>query len=138
MKFLQKTWVAWLLTAAMIVAAVGIGQVKGGRREPEPLPSGGAALDKSLSTKQFADYIWDEAGVLSDKNEEGICLYNANWNQRYGSIIAVAAVTSVDGDIDEYAYDGRGDRAGLGRRHSGHRRLSQGRLPGCGSGLPHD
>lgn len=105
MKFLQKTWVAWLLTAVMIVAAVGIGQVKDGRREPEPLPSGSTALDESLSTKQFADYIWDEAGVLSDKNKEGICLYNANWNQRYDSIIAVAAVTSVDGDIDEYAYD---------------------------------
>ena len=105
MKFFQKTWVAWLLTAAMIAAAVGIGQIKGGRREPEPLPSGGAALDKGLSTKQFADYIWDEAGVLSDKNEEGICLYNANWNQRYGSIIAVAAVKSVDGDLDDYAYN---------------------------------
>lgn len=105
MKFFQKTWVAWLLTAVMIVAAVGIGQVKGGRQEPEPLPSGSAALDKTLSTQQFANYIWDEAGVLSDKNEEGICLYNANWAQRYDSIIAVAAVTSIDGDIDEYAYD---------------------------------
>lgn len=105
MKFFQKTWVAWLLTAVMIVAAVGIGQAKGGRREPEPLPSGSAALDESLSTKQFADYIWDEAGVLSDKNEEGICLYNANWAQRYDSIIAVAAVKSADGDLKDYAYD---------------------------------
>ncbi len=103
MKFLQKTWFAWLLTALMIVAAIGIGRVRGDR--PEPLPSGSAALDESLSTQQFADYIWDEAGVLSNKNEESICLYNANWAQRYDSIIAVAAVTSVDGDIDEYAYD---------------------------------
>lgn len=105
MKFLQKTWAAWLLTAVMIVAAIGIGQTKGEQRKPEPLPSGSAGLDKSLSTKQFADYIWDEAGVLSDKNEEGICLYNANWAQRYDSIIAVAAVKSVDGNIDDYAYD---------------------------------
>ena len=103
MKFLQKTWFAWLLTALMIVAAIGIGRVRGDR--PEPLPSGSAALDESLSTQQFADYIWDEAGALSNKNEESICLYNANWAQRYDSIIAVAAVTSVDGDIDEYAYD---------------------------------
>ena len=103
MKFLQKTWFAWLLTALMIVAAVGIGQAKG--RQPEPLSTGSTALDRSLSTQQFADYIWDEAGVLSNKNEESICLYNANWAQRYDSIIAVAAVTSVDGDIDEYAYD---------------------------------
>ena len=63
MKFLQKTWVAWLLTAVMIAAAVGIGQSKGGRREPEPLPSGSAALDESLSTEDYADYVLDEAGV---------------------------------------------------------------------------
>jgi len=103
MKLFQKTWFAWLLTALMIVAAVGIGQAKG--RQPEPLSTGSTALDRSLSTQQFADYIWDEAGVLSNKKEESICLYNANWAQRYDSIIAVAAVTSVDGDIDEYAYD---------------------------------
>ncbi len=104
MKFFQKTWAAWLLTAVMIAAAVGIGQAKGGQREPEPLPSGSAALDESLSTQQFADYIWDEAGVLSSKQEEQICLYNANWNQRYESIIAVAAVKSADGNLDDYAY----------------------------------
>lgn len=103
MKFLQKTWFAWLLTALMIVAAVGIGQAKG--RQPEPLSTGSTALDRSLSTSEYDKYIWDDAGVLSNKNEESICLYNANWAQRYDSIIAVAAVTSVDGDIDEYAYD---------------------------------
>ena len=105
MKFFQKTWVAWLLTAVMIAAAVGSGQLKGGKPPAPSLPSGGAALDETLSTKQFADYIWDEAGVLSSSREEGICLYNANWDQRYGSIIAVAAVSSVDGAIDDYAYD---------------------------------
>lgn len=105
MKFLQKTWVAWLLTAVMIVAAIGIGQAKVGRQEPAPLPTGSAALDESLSTQQFADYLWDEAGVLSSREEGQLCLYNANWAQRYDSIIAVAAVTSVDGAIDDYAYD---------------------------------
>jgi len=105
MKFLQKTWVAWLLTAVMIAAAVGIGQARHGSTSTPALPSGDGALDTTLSTKQFADYIWDEAGVLSSKEEEQICLYNANWNQRYESIIAVAAVKSVDGNIDDYAYE---------------------------------
>jgi len=106
MKFLQKTWVAWLLTAVMVAAAVGIGLAKPpAAGKPAPTPSGTAALDESLSTKQFADYIWDEAGVLSSKEEEQICLYNANWNQRYESIIAVAAVKSADGRLDDYAYD---------------------------------
>ena len=41
---------------------------------------------------------------MSSGEEEEICLYNANWAQRYDSIIAVAAITSVDGPLDDYAY----------------------------------
>ena len=106
MKFLQKTWVAWLLTAVMIVGAVAIGRAKPSAPAASPsTPAADLGLDTSLSTKQFADYIWDEAGVLSSKEEEAICLYNANWAQRYDSIIAVAAVRSVSGSLDDYAYD---------------------------------
>ena len=104
MKLFQKTWFAWLLTAVMIAVAVGIGQSKDFERVPES-PSGPAAdLDGTLSTKQFASYIWDEAQVLSSKQEEEICLYNANWSRRYDSIIAVAAVKSANGSLDDYAY----------------------------------
>lgn len=105
MKFLQKTWVAWLLTTVMIAAAIGIGLSKGGGSVSAPISSPDTNLNTTLSTKQFADYIWDEAGVLSSSQEESICLYNANWDQRYGSIVAVAAVSSVNGPIDDYAYD---------------------------------
>ena len=105
MKIFQKTWVAWLVTAAMIACAVGIGLSKGdGRTAPPPTPES-VGLDTTLSTGQFANYLWDEAEVLSGKQEEQICLYNANWAQRYNSIIAVAAVKSVQGDIADYAYD---------------------------------
>lgn len=107
MKLLQKTWVAWLLTGVMVFSAIGLGLVKaedtGGGTDPIPKPAAG--LDESLSTQQFADYIWDEADVLSSGEEEQICLYNANWNQRYESIIAVAAVRSAGGNIEDYAYD---------------------------------
>ena len=102
MKFLQKTWFAWLLTAVMIAAAVGIGQVKGG--QPEPLPSGSAALDESLPVEGYTDYILDETGTLSSQQERQLSLYNANWAQRYDSIIAVAVKESVSGSIDDYAY----------------------------------
>lgn len=54
--------------------------------------------------RQFADYIWDQAGVLSDSQERDICLYNANWVQRYDSLIALAVVDGVSGDIGDYAY----------------------------------
>ena len=101
MKFFQKTWVAWLCTAAMIGAAVVIGLNKESAAVPEP---GEVGLDTSLSTAQFADYIWDQAGVLSDSQERDICLYNANWVQRYDSLIALAVVDGVSGDIGDYAY----------------------------------
>ena len=102
MKFFQKTWVAVTFTVVMIMAAVFIGQSKV-TTEPAPEP-GRVGLDTSLSTGQFADYIWDEAAELSSKEEEQICLYNANWVQRYDSLIAVAVVNRVEGNLDDYAY----------------------------------
>lgn len=102
MKFFQKTPVAIAITAIMIVAAVIIGQSKP-TTAPAPTPSE-VGLDTSLSTGQFASYIWDEANELSSKEEEQICLYNADWAQRYDSIIAVAVVEKVTGNIDDYAY----------------------------------
>ena len=101
MKFLQKTWVAVTLTALMIAAAVGIGLSK-----PEkPVVKPTTDLDTSLSTGGYAKWIWDEAEVLSAATEEQLALFNANWVQRYDSLIAVAAVKAVDGAIDDYAYD---------------------------------
>lgn len=105
MKLFQKPWFAWLLTAVMIVSAVAIGQSKGGGTAGLPAPGSAAGLDESLSAKQFADYILDETGTMSSKQKERVGLYNANWAQRYDSIIAVAVVQSADGDIEDYAYD---------------------------------
>ena len=103
MKLFQKTWVAVAATALMIAAAIGIGAIKA-----EPSHSAGAAaagLDTSLSTGQAANFLWDEAGMLSSKEEEQINLYNANWLQRYDSLIAVAVVKSTQGDLEDYTYD---------------------------------
>lgn len=64
------------LTVVMIAAAIGIGQVRGAalRRSLRLL-----GLIKSLSTSSYATWISDEAEVLSDQEEQQICLYNANW-----------------------------------------------------------
>jgi len=88
----------------MIVAAVFIGLRKGGDTPAPPKPQD-MGLDMSLSTKQFQNHILDSAGVLSAKQKETICLYNANWNQRYGSIIMVATTNTVGGVLDDFAYD---------------------------------
>ena len=108
MNFLKKTWVAIALTVIMVVAAIGVGQL----RAPVPgLPtdtsnSASGALDTSLSTSEYDTWISDQAGVLSSSAEEQISLYNANWDYRYNSLIAVLMVDSLDGqDIESYAYD---------------------------------
>lgn len=102
MKIFQKTWVAWIITAAMIVGAVGIGLSKGSG-SAAPAPSG---LDDSLSTGAYERWIGDFAGVLSQNEEEQICLYNANWDKRYGSIIVVETLTNTPNtSLEEYTYD---------------------------------
>jgi len=104
MKFFQKTWVAVIITALMIAAAVFIGQGDGTASSgPAPEPSG---LDISLSTGAYERWVGDFAGVLSDKEVEQICLYNANWDKRYGSIIVVETLEYYpDQGVEDYAYD---------------------------------
>ena len=112
MKLFQKTSVAVALTVVMIAAAIGIGQVRGSSAPAVPQAAG---LDKSLSTSSYATWISDEAEVLSEQEEQQICLYNANWDYRYNSLIAVLMVDSLDGqDIESYAYD-QGTQIGLGQ-----------------------
>ena len=101
MKFFQKTWVAVTITVLMIAAAIGIGLSK-----PEkPVVKPTTDLDTSLNVGGYAQWIWDEADVLSEATEQQLCLFNANWIKRYDSLIAVAAVESVSGSIDDYAYE---------------------------------
>ena len=102
MKIFQKTWVALLVTAAMIAGAVAIWSGK----PDAPVvaaPTGSAALDESLDTSGYATWILDDAGKLSDTTERQICLYDANWVQRYASLIAVAVMDGVDGDLYDWA-----------------------------------
>ena len=100
MKFFQKTWVAVTITALMIAAAIGIGLSK--PEQPAVKPT--TDLDTSLNTGGYVKWIWDEADVLSDATEKQLSLFNANWVNRYDSLIAVAALNSVPGAIDDYAY----------------------------------
>lgn len=105
--------IGWFVLVIAIVAAVILGQIrKPGQALPVPEPGKNYALD-DLATAKYEDWIWDEANVLSGKTEEQICLYNANWDNRYGSLVALAAVKNVTGDIGDYAYD-LAEEIGLG------------------------
>ena len=89
MKLLKKRPVAVVLVLVMIAAAVAIGRWKG---TSVPISQD---LDQSLSLSGYENWISDGADVLSASQERQICIYNANWIQRYNSLIAVATVTSV-------------------------------------------
>ena len=99
MNALKKRWVAVLITLLAIALAIGIGWLR------RPAAGAAAGLDTGLSTAEYMRWIWDEAGVLSPGAERQIALYNANWDDRYGSLVAVAAVSGTGGsDLVEYAY----------------------------------
>lgn len=100
----KKLVLAWIVTIAMIAAAVFIGLNRGGDT-PEPPKPQDMGLDMSLSTKQFQTYVQDLAGVLSAKQKESISRYNANWSQRYGSIIMVVTTNLADDALEDFAYD---------------------------------
>lgn len=101
MKFFQKRGVAIVVLILAIVASSAWGLHK---TPAVSTPEGGEKLDPSLSTAAFTQYVRDEADILSDKTEEAVGLYNANWDKMFGSIMAVVTVQSTS-DIGETAYD---------------------------------
>ena len=101
MKFFQKRGVAIVVLILAIVASSAWGLHKA---PAVSTPEGGEKLDPSLSTAAFTQYVRDDADVLSDKTEEAIGLYNANWDKMFGSIMAVVTTESAN-DIENEAYD---------------------------------
>ena len=101
MKFFQKRGVAIVVLILAIVASSAWGLHKA---PAVSTPEGGEKLDPSLSTAAFTQYVRDEADILSDKTEEAVGLYNANWDKMFGSIMAGGTTESAN-DIENAAYD---------------------------------
>lgn len=96
--------IGWVVLVIAIIAAVVIGQAR--------KPSGGVSLgqstglDTSLDTAYYEQFIYDRADVLKNSStEKELAIYNANWDQRYNSMVAFVSVDSVDGSAEDYAYD---------------------------------
>ena len=109
MKFFRKRGVA----IAVLVLAVLLSAAWGLAHRPAAAPAGGSALDGSLSTAWCRAYILDSAGVLSEDTEEALALYDANWNEWAGSILAVVTEPSLSGTAEEAAWEWA-DRLELG------------------------
>lgn len=101
MKFFQKRGVAIVVLILAIVASSAWGLHK---TPAVSTPESGEKLNPSLSTAAFTQYVRDEADILSDKTEEAVGLYNANWDEMFGSIMAVVTVQSSD-NLENTAYD---------------------------------
>ena len=104
MNILRKRWVAISLAVLMIAATVAVGRWKSGPvRAPH---STSAELDTTLPTEAYETWVRDDSQVLSQETLKWVCTYNANWDTRYGSIVALATVDRVeDGDLASYTYD---------------------------------
>ena len=110
MKLFQKKGVAILV----MVLAIALASVWGLSHRPVVVtPEGGEALDTSLSTAYYREYIVDNANVLSENTEEALAVYDANWDEWSGSILAVVAEPFVSSTTEEAAWDWA-DRLKLG------------------------
>lgn len=101
MKFFEKRGVA----VVVLIIAVVLSSVWGIQKRPViDVPDGGSPIDETLPTQAFEQYIVDDAGILSDRAEKMICLYNANWDQELGAIIAVVTTRNA-GNLEDAGYD---------------------------------
>ena len=109
---LKKRGTALLLAALMILAAIGIGQL---RKEQYLLPQDtGVPLDNSLDTGSVSRFLDDQAGLLSEGAEQTVRLYNANWDARYHSVVALVTVEHTTSGSLEEAAQAAGLDMGLG------------------------
>lgn len=114
MKFFQKKSVAVMVMIIAIVLSAFIGIRKGTRADAyvDSVPEVVYELD-DLSISGYDRWIDDRADVFSSGVEDAISLYNANWDYRYHSLVAVVTVDGISGTIDDFAYD-YGYEMGLG------------------------
>lgn len=115
MNVMKKRGVAVLVAIVVIAASIGIGQWRkpaAAVPAPEPPITQGTGLDTSLSTTKYEKFVYDKADLLSASAEQNISLYNANWDYRYNSIIAVVTVDSLNGQaVEDFAWDQADDMA---------------------------
>ena len=119
MKIFQKRSVAAAVLVLAIVVGIVVGQLRhnaGMSTVPSEISGSSVALDTGLDTAPYEDWLSDGADVLSSSVEEAVCLYNANWDARYGTIVALATVNGTGTlSLSDYAYQ-VGEEIGLGSR----------------------
>ncbi len=103
---MKKYGTSYIVGVVVLIASILLGSFLGLRRgagSHTPVPEG---LDTSLSTVKYEKYLVDNAGVLESGEEKKLLTYNANWDYRYNSVVALVTVESMDGgDMEEATFD---------------------------------
>ena len=90
----------------VLIAAIVLSSLYGLWKKPAvEVPDGGAALDETISTSYLDPYIIDKANILSFRTEKMIGIYDANWDNMFGGILAVITEKRVSGDLEDAARD---------------------------------
>ena len=106
MKFFKKRSVAWVVLVLAVAASVCIGFA----RKDHFL----AKQPTELLDVQYSQWICDDADLLGSGTEQLIEQYNADWDERYYAVVAVATVEHLTGwEGQEYAAN-LGQQWGLG------------------------
>lgn len=109
----MKTIRSRIIAVAVAVAAILLVAVCAIMNRPlVDVADGGLALDESLPTAGYERLVVDEAGVLSEKTEQIISIYNANWSAMAGRVMAVVTAQSVE-NAEETAWEWA-EKMGLG------------------------
>lgn len=97
----KRQSVAWVLTAMMVVAAIGIGYAKAPIHNPAPEPNLPApTIAPGAPAESF--HVWDNANVLSAQTERELSQRNTRlWNS-YS--VSIGVVTCNYGRDDLYEY----------------------------------
>lgn len=93
--------VAIVVLVIAILAAAVIGWA---RRPASEVKNQKGELDSSLTLEMTT--VYDDAGVLSSATEKTLAIYNANWDSRYHSVVAVVTVRSTGTEsVENAAWD---------------------------------
>lgn len=116
MKFFKTRKGGILVLILAVAAAAALGQLrKDGYAATVPAPAPvSQGLDSSLPLSQYRKFLWDEADLLTSADEDTLTLYNANWDNRYHSLVAVCTVNTLNGQGIEDALFSFADECGLG------------------------
>lgn len=106
MKFFKKRAVAWVVLVLAVIGSVCIGLA----RKDSYL----AKQPTELLDVKYRQWICDDAGLLSDETRQLIEQYNADWDERYYAVVAVATVEHMAGWKDQEYAAALGKEWGLG------------------------